>query len=94
MELIAVFFWLFLCVLVGIFASKRGRFGFGWGMVSLTLSPLVGWLILLALPDAGKAKDGLGNEITEATHKRCPACREVIRRDAAKCRHCGEIMPT
>lgn len=96
MGLIAVIFWLFLCVLIGIFAHKRGRFGFGWGIVSLTLSPLVGWLIVLALPDVGKStesKDGLGNAITEATHKRCPACREVIRRDALKCRHCGEVIP-
>lgn len=95
MEITAIAFWLFLCVLVGVFAHKRGRFGFGWGMASFTISPLIGGLIVLALPNVKKAqdRDGLGNVITEATHQRCPSCREFIRRDALKCRHCGEILP-
>ena len=94
MELVAIGVWLLLCVLVGVFAGNRGRIGFGWGMISVIFSPLIGWLIVLALPNLQKeqSRDGLGNVITEVTHKRCPACREVIRRDAVKCRHCGEIL--
>ena len=90
----AGFFWILLCVLVAMFAHNRGRFAFGWGIVALSLSPLVGWLILLALPDAKKTapRDTLGNAISNTTHKRCSACREIIRRDAVKCRHCGEVL--
>lgn len=95
MEIVGIGVWLLLCVLVGVFAENRGRIGFGWGMISVIFSPLLGWLIVLALPNLQKARttDGLGSVITEATHKRCPACREAIRRDALKCRHCGEILP-
>ena len=54
MEVIFIAFWLFLCVLVGVFANNRGRFGFGWGIVAFMLSPLLGWLVVLALPSARK----------------------------------------
>ena len=26
---------------------------------------------------------------TPKTHVRCPACRELVRNDASKCKHCG-----
>ena len=92
--ILVLFFWLLFCGLVALFAHKRGRFAMGWGIVSFVLSPVIGGLIVLALPNAKKAPavDGLGNVISEATHKRCPACRETIRRDALKCRHCGEVL--
>ena len=47
--LIVFFFWLFLAILVGIFAHKRGRMGFGWFMLSVMFSPLLMWLLLLVL---------------------------------------------
>ena len=32
---------------------------------------------------------------TPKTHVRCPACRELVRNDARKCKHCGvELEPT
>ena len=89
-----LFTWALLSVLVGVLAHNRGRFGFGWSIVSLMLSPLIGFIIVLCLSDAKKAKptDGLGNVVSESTHRRCPACRELIRIDARKCRHCGEQL--
>ena len=92
--LMVMFFWFFFSVLVAVLAHKRGRFAFGWGIISVMLSPLIGGVIVMALPNAKKniVKDGLGNQITEATHKRCTACKEFIRRDALKCRHCGEMF--
>jgi hypothetical protein len=45
------FFWLIFAVLVGVFASKRGRSGFGYFILSVVLSPLIGFLIALV---AGK----------------------------------------
>lgn len=29
---------------------------------------------------------------TPETHVRCPDCRELIRRDARKCKHCGSAL--
>lgn len=94
MELILVFlmfFWLLLCVLVGVFAHNRGRFGVGWGIVSVMLSPLAGWLIVLAMPNASKPML-TGKVLTEATHMGCWSCRELIQRDARTCPHCGQVI--
>ena len=92
--LLYMFFWFLFSGLVAVLAHKRGRFAFGWGILSVMLTPLIVGLVVISLPNAKKniVKDGLGNQITEATHKRCPACKEFIRRDALKCRHCGEIL--
>ncbi|CDS50804.1 hypothetical protein [Polaromonas sp. CG9_12] len=91
MELIFLGFWLFLCVLVGMFAHRRGRFAFGWGLISLVLSPLVGWLIVLTLPNAIKPVLS-GKVITDATHMRCWSCRELIQRNTRLCPHCGQVI--
>lgn len=44
-------FWIVLAVLVGVFASSRGRNGFGWALLSFFLSPLLGFIILLVIPN-------------------------------------------
>ena len=32
--------------------------------------------------------------VTPRTHVRCPDCRELVRADARKCKHCGvELIP-
>jgi hypothetical protein len=51
--LIAIFaglLWLPLSVVVGVVANKRGRFGFGWFLLSVIVTPIVTGLLLLALP--------------------------------------------
>lgn len=87
--------WFVLCILVGYWAHTRGRFGLGWGIISLMLSPLIGGLIIAILPKAGKAalpRDEVGNPITPNSHVRCTDCRELVRRDARKCKHCGSTL--
>lgn len=49
-----VFFWLILAILVGVFASKRGRSGILWFLISILTSPLIGVLILLLCNDLSK----------------------------------------
>lgn len=90
-------FWFFLCGLIAYWAHTKGRFAFGWFVISLMLSPLVGGLIVAVLPKAGKAsapRDELGALIDGTTHTRCPDCKELVRRDARKCRHCGTALVT
>ena len=87
--------WFVLCVVIGFWAHSKGRFGFGWAVISLMLSPLVGGFIVAILPKAGKAaipRDEVGNTITDKTHRRCPDCRDIVRRDARKCKHCGATL--
>lgn len=90
-----LFVWLGLSVAVGVVAERRGRNGFGWVLFSVFLSPLLGFIFVLALPKVGEAAaavDETGAMITEKTHVRCPDCRELVRRDARKCKHCGASL--
>ncbi|MDB5617058.1 hypothetical protein [Tardiphaga sp.] len=43
--------WLVLAILVGIAANARGRNGVGWFFLSAVLSPLVGVVFLIAMPN-------------------------------------------
>ncbi len=46
-----VFGWLMLALLVGLLANSRGRSGFGYFLLSTVLSPLLGVIILLVVPN-------------------------------------------
>ncbi len=89
--------WLVFSVVVAVAASSRGRSGFGWFLLSFILSPLLAIILVLVLPKIGQAAmatDEIGGRISEATHVRCPDCRELVRKDARKCKHCGtELIP-
>ena len=69
-------------------ASIAGRKGY-----SRPFWFLMGFLLFaLALPAALFVKPneaGMGKELARQGLKKCPACAEVIKREAAKCRHCG-----
>jgi hypothetical protein len=50
MEISLVFFWLVLALIVGIAANTRGRNGVAWFLLTVVISPLLGGLLVLALP--------------------------------------------
>lgn len=85
-------FWLVLSVLVGLLAVKRGRSWPGWFMLSLFLSPLIGLVALLVAPNLATAYADAEARVDPSTHVRCPDCRELVRRDARKCKHCGSTL--
>ncbi len=90
-----VLFWLVGAIVVAVIASNRGRSGFGWFLLSLVLSPLICLILVLALGKTGAAaapRDEAGQVITTESHVRCPDCRELVRRDARKCKHCGTAL--
>lgn len=90
-----ILFWLLFSVIVGIVAAKRGRSGVGWALLAVLLTPLLMCILVLALPKQGialAARDDAGQLITSATHVRCPDCRELVRADARKCKHCGSVL--
>jgi hypothetical protein len=77
--------WLALAIIVAILASKRGRSGILWFLISVVISPLIAGLLVLVL-----SNQSLGNkQITVKTHKKCPDCAEFVMRDAKVCKHCG-----
>ena len=95
MEYIIV--WIVLSVIVGIIAEVNGRMGFGYFMLSLILSPIIIGILVFGI---GKSPEKLkalhapagGEQASNETHTRCPDCKEIVRKDARKCRHCGSTL--
>jgi hypothetical protein len=77
--------WILFAVLVALLAAKRGRSGIGWFFVAIILSPVFAALLLLILQDKAAA----ARQPSPDTHVKCPDCRELVLRDARKCKHCG-----
>lgn len=85
--------WLVFSCVVGAGASARGRSGFGWFLLSALISPLLALVLLLLLPRLNAAAAVSDAErATPETHVRCPDCRELVRMDARKCKHCGSAL--
>ncbi|MBA1179535.1 hypothetical protein G7008_03360 [Pseudomonas psychrotolerans] len=81
-----VFFYLFFCALAAWMAAKRGRSIILYLMMAVIFSPLVSILVLLV---AGKSETGMEQKALSNGFKRCPACAELVRREAKICKHCG-----
>lgn len=94
-----VIFWFAMSVVVAIIAGNKGRSTLGWFLLAIIISPLLAGILVLALGRAGvdgQAQAFAAQElaITPETHARCPECRELVRIDARKCKHCGSaLMP-
>ena len=80
-----VFIWFLLSVGVGIYAGNKGRSGLGFFFLAMIISPLLGMFFAFLVKDLSKK----ANEPTPETHVRCPECKELVRNDARKCKHCG-----
>ncbi len=73
--------WVFLSILVGFYASTKKRTGIGWFFLSLLISPLIAFIIILV---AGLSRSYL---------KKCPKCAEEVKVEAQICRFCGFEFP-
>lgn len=71
-------------VLAFMAAVPRGR-SWAWSLLSWA-----GLIAVLVLPNKAPNYE----KITPNTHVRCPDCKEPVRKDATKCKHCGcELIP-
>jgi len=80
-----LFVWFFFAVICGVYASGKGRSGFGYFVLACIISPLLCFLLLAVMGSANEQPAGP----TPETHVKCPDCRELVLKDARKCKHCG-----
>lgn len=50
---------------------------------------VLGWIVCLIWSFSGQRGGAKTGEASPETHVRCPECRELVIRDARKCKHCG-----
>lgn len=79
-----IIFWFAIAVLTAAAASSKGRSTFGWFILGGIFS-LFALALVLILPSL--KRDPLAP--TPETHVRCPDCRELVYKDARRCKHCG-----
>jgi len=82
--LIGSFFWLALCVLLGILATSFNRSGILFFVVALIASPLIAAVLLIAL-----GKKSPSTKTTGAPKLKCPKCNTVNDPQARYCSGCG-----
>lgn len=77
-------FWILFAGVVGIVASSRGRSGFGWFLLSILISPLLGVILVALMPALPRPAAGaLSTDLVACEH-----CGGGVPRGAGLCRHC------
>lgn len=87
--------WFAFAFLVGVFASSRGRSGFGWFLLASIFSPLLAFIVCAVmenLRDTQAKQAAIERLPSEKTHVRCAQCAEFVLPQAKVCKHCGAAL--
>lgn len=89
------FLWLVFSVGVGMLAKQRGRSFINWALISLAITPLLGFAIVMMQKDLALAEalDTVTHDM-ELTHVKCVHCAEYVLPEASVCPYCRRnIIP-
>jgi len=78
--------WLIFAVLVGAYASSKGRSGVGFFLIAVLLSPLIGFIIAAIVQPIRANTEAKALETGDV--KKCPNCAELVKAEARLCKHC------
>jgi hypothetical protein len=84
-------FWILFAVLVGVYASGKGRSGAGFFVLALLLSPLVAFIIALIVKPSREEQEA--RAIENHDMRKCPRCAELVKAEAKMCRYCRSELP-
>ena len=80
--------WIILSILCGVYASGKGKSGFGYFLLSALLSPLIGFIAaLISKEDTAKIEK---KEMSLGVKRKCPFCAELVKSEAIVCKHCSK----
>ena len=86
-----IFMWIVLSIFVSIYAKQKDQSAIAAFIISLVLSPLIGFLLtLLSKQDEKKIEEKM---IKRGKAKKCPYCGELVKPEALVCKHCGKEFP-
>ncbi len=79
--------WIILSILCGVYANSKGKSFFGYFLLAIFLSPLIGFIAALIAKEDSKFVESAA--ISSGKNKKCPDCAELIKSEANVCKHCG-----